>query len=76
LSSRSWSAPDKGQRRQLEAFLDSVRSAAPMPIPLASLVATTRATLGAAASLTSGVPQRVSEVGARPQERAAASDDR
>ena len=59
VTNRSWSSPDKGQRREVGAFLDSVRSGAPMPIPLGSLVATTRATLGAAASLTSGASETV-----------------
>lgn len=52
-------AVDKGQRPQLEHFLDAVRSAGPMPIPLASLVATTRATLAVSRSQTSGRPQAV-----------------
>lgn len=45
---------DKGQRAQLEAFCAAVRTGAPMPIPLASLVATTRATLAVRESLASG----------------------
>ncbi len=36
---------DKGQRAQLERFVHAVRTGAAMPIPLESLVATTRATL-------------------------------
>ena len=40
-------APDKGQRHQVSAFLEAVRSGADMPISLDSLVATTRATLAA-----------------------------
>ncbi len=76
VTNRSWSAPDKGQRREVGAFLDSVRSGAPMPIPLGSLLATTRATLGAAASLTSGAPETVAEAGARPRERVAVPDER
>ena len=76
MTSRSWSSPDKGQRREVDAFLESVRCAVPMPIGLGSLVATTRATFAAAASLTNGAPQRVSEFGARPQEPVAAPDGR
>ncbi len=53
------SAPDKGQRQQLLSFLDAVRSGAPMPISLASLVATTRATLAATKSQASGRPEAV-----------------
>jgi hypothetical protein len=50
---------DKGQRRQLERFLEAVRSGGSMPIPLASLVATTRATLAVTASRASGRPEKV-----------------
>jgi predicted dehydrogenase len=45
---------DKGQRVELAAFLDAVRGGGPMPITLDSLVATTRATIAAEASLRSG----------------------
>jgi predicted dehydrogenase/threonine dehydrogenase-like Zn-dependent dehydrogenase len=48
---------DKGQRRELDAFLDAVRAARPMPIRLQSLAATTRATLATARSLASGQPE-------------------
>jgi predicted dehydrogenase/threonine dehydrogenase-like Zn-dependent dehydrogenase len=50
---------DKGQRDQLERFLRAIRTGAPMPISLRSLLATTRATLAVNASLASGRPQRV-----------------
>jgi len=76
LTTRSWSSPDKGQRREVGAFLDSVRSGAPMPIAFGSLVATTRATLGVAASLKTRSPEPVPETGARPQEPVAFPDDR
>ena len=46
----AFSSPDKGQAGELDAFFGSLRSGGPMPIPLASLVATTRATLAVAAS--------------------------
>ena len=55
-----WSAPriprgkDKGQAAQLDAFLDAVRTGAPMPISLSSLVATARATFAVDASLAAG----------------------
>ena len=39
---------DKGQRNLLAAFLRSVRDGAPMPIPLTSILKTTRATILAA----------------------------
>ncbi len=59
---KRWSAPkirrgrDKGQRAQLDAFLESVRSGGPMPVSIDSLVATTRATLAVHASLATGAP--------------------
>lgn len=67
-----WSirAADKGQRAEVEAFLGSVRSAGPMPIPLSSLVATTRATLAVESTLGSGRSERVEAAhgdGAHPQ---------
>ena len=49
-TSRAWRAPDKGQSAQLDAFFEAVRTGGPMPISLASLVATTRATIAAEAS--------------------------
>jgi predicted dehydrogenase/threonine dehydrogenase-like Zn-dependent dehydrogenase len=53
---RTRSGPDKGQRAQLESFLSAVRTGAAMPIPLASLVATTRATLAVDDSLATRRP--------------------
>jgi predicted dehydrogenase/threonine dehydrogenase-like Zn-dependent dehydrogenase len=50
-TSRAFSAPDKGQGAELDAFLSAVQTGGPMPIPLTSLVSTTRATLAASASL-------------------------
>jgi predicted dehydrogenase/threonine dehydrogenase-like Zn-dependent dehydrogenase len=64
-SRKRWASPwlsrgrDKGQRAQLDAFLAAVRSGDPMPIPLASLVATTLTTLAVHTSLTAGAPVRV-----------------
>lgn len=57
-------AVDKGQRHQLEAFLAAVRSGGPMPIPLGSLLATTRATLAVTASVASGRPESCAPAGA------------
>jgi predicted dehydrogenase len=51
---RSPLGQDKGQRRQVDAFVASVRDGAPMPIDLTSLLQTTRATIGAEQSLASG----------------------
>ena len=47
---------DKGQQAQLERFVEAARSGGPMPIPLADLMATTRATLAVARSLSSRQP--------------------
>ena len=44
---------DKGQRQELDAFVRAVAEARPMPVPLASLLATTRATFAASRSLRS-----------------------
>lgn len=45
---------DKGQRAQLDRFVDAVRTGSEMPISLESLVATTRATLAVGSSLSIG----------------------
>jgi predicted dehydrogenase len=50
---------DKGQRHQLERFVEAVRTGGPMPIELASLAATTRATIAVGESLASGRPEQV-----------------
>jgi predicted dehydrogenase/threonine dehydrogenase-like Zn-dependent dehydrogenase len=50
---------DKGQRAELAQFVEAVRTGAPMPIPIASLIATTRATIAARESALSGRPERV-----------------
>ncbi|GAA4673498.1 bi-domain-containing oxidoreductase [Pseudonocardia yuanmonensis] len=50
---------DKGQRAQLEAFIDAVRNGGPMPIPIASLAATTRATLAVQRSIATRAPVRL-----------------
>jgi predicted dehydrogenase/threonine dehydrogenase-like Zn-dependent dehydrogenase len=47
---------DKGQRAQLERFVEAARTGGPMPIPLPDLVATTRATLAAGTSLATRQP--------------------
>jgi predicted dehydrogenase/threonine dehydrogenase-like Zn-dependent dehydrogenase len=53
---RVFGGADKGQRAEVEAFLDAVRTGGQMPVPVASLVATTRATLAAERSLAVGTP--------------------
>ncbi len=56
---RSLSGQDKGQRAELTRFLEAILTGGPMPIPVESLVATTRATIAVSESLTSGRPERV-----------------
>lgn len=67
---KRWSAPrlalpgmargrDKGQRAELDAFVTAVRSGGPMPVPVGSLVSTTRSTLAVATSLATGAPVRL-----------------
>jgi predicted dehydrogenase len=50
---------DKGQRSEMAQFVEAVRTGSAMPIPVESLLATTRATLAVAESLLSGRPERV-----------------
>jgi predicted dehydrogenase/threonine dehydrogenase-like Zn-dependent dehydrogenase len=50
---------DKGQQAEMAAFVEAVRTGAPMPISLDSLLASTRATIAVGESLLSGSPERV-----------------
>jgi predicted dehydrogenase len=50
---------DKGQRAEVEQFVEAVRTGGPMPIGADSLLATTRATIAVGESLLSGHPERV-----------------
>ncbi|MGH3168628.1 MAG: Gfo/Idh/MocA family oxidoreductase, partial [Trebonia sp.] len=50
---------DKGQRSEMEAFVEAVRTGGPMPIGVDSLLATARATIAVSESLLSGRPERV-----------------
>ena len=50
---------DKGQRTEMEQFVEAVCTGAPMPIGIDSLLATTRATIAVGESLLSGRPERV-----------------
>lgn len=52
-------AQDKGQKQELEAFCSAVKAGTPMPIPPASLIATTRATFAVLRSAQTGVPEPV-----------------
>ena len=56
---RSRGGQDKGQRAELTQFVEAILTGAPMPIPVESLVATTRATIAVRESLLSGRPERV-----------------
>ncbi|MEU5397993.1 bi-domain-containing oxidoreductase [Streptomyces sp. NPDC005963] len=59
---KRWSSPrlskarDKGQRAELDAFLEAVRTGGPMPVSLESVAATTAATLAVQTGLVSGAP--------------------
>jgi predicted dehydrogenase len=59
---RSRTGVDKGQEQELDAFVRAVAEARPMPIPLTSLVATTRATFAARRSLASRRLETVADV--------------
>lgn len=48
--------PDKGQKGEMEAFVQTVRSGGPAPIPVESLLDTTLATLAVDESLRTGAP--------------------
>jgi predicted dehydrogenase/threonine dehydrogenase-like Zn-dependent dehydrogenase len=50
---------DKGQRTEMEQFVEAVRTGAPMPIDVDSLLATTRATIAVGESISSGKPELV-----------------
>jgi len=58
-SVRSRGGQDKGQQQQIMRFVEAIKTGAPMPISLDSLVATTRATLAVGQSLSSGEPERL-----------------
>jgi predicted dehydrogenase len=58
-SVRSRGGQDKGQRSELTEFANATLTGAQMPIPVESLVATTRATIAVGESLLSGRPERV-----------------
>jgi predicted dehydrogenase/threonine dehydrogenase-like Zn-dependent dehydrogenase len=56
---RAFGSQDKGQRGAIDAFVGAVQTGGAMPIPLSSLLATTRATLAVSTSLASGIPEQV-----------------
>ena len=51
---RSRGGQDKGQQQQIMQFVEAIRTGGPIPIPMDSLVATTRATVAVGKSLSSG----------------------
>ena len=57
-TARARGGQDKGQQSELERFVEAVLTGAPMPIPVDSLMATTRATLAVDESILSGRPER------------------
>jgi predicted dehydrogenase/threonine dehydrogenase-like Zn-dependent dehydrogenase len=71
---RSRTGIDKGQEQELDAFVRAVAEARPMPIPLTSLVATTRATFAARRSLASRRLETVADVPAAGREPDPAAD--
>jgi predicted dehydrogenase/threonine dehydrogenase-like Zn-dependent dehydrogenase len=56
---RSRGAQDKGQRQQIAQFVDACLAGTAMPIPIESLIATTRATIAVGESLLSGRSEKV-----------------
>jgi predicted dehydrogenase/threonine dehydrogenase-like Zn-dependent dehydrogenase len=50
---------DKGQRSEMDAFVEALRTGSPMPISIDSVLATTRAAIAVGESLLSGRPERV-----------------
>jgi predicted dehydrogenase/threonine dehydrogenase-like Zn-dependent dehydrogenase len=58
-TTRARGGQDKGQRNQVAGFVDAIVTGAAMPIPLESLVATTKATIAVRDSLLSGKPEQV-----------------
>ena len=56
---KSRGGPDKGQQAELVKFVEASFTGGPMPIPIESLVATTRATIAVGESLLSSRPERV-----------------
>jgi predicted dehydrogenase/threonine dehydrogenase-like Zn-dependent dehydrogenase len=56
---RTRGGQDKGQRAELVQFVKAVLASRPMPIPLESLVAVTKATIAVGESLASGRPEQI-----------------
>jgi predicted dehydrogenase/threonine dehydrogenase-like Zn-dependent dehydrogenase len=58
-TTRARGGQDKGQRAEMARFVEACLTGGLMPIPLESLVATTKATIAVRDSLLSGKPERV-----------------
>jgi predicted dehydrogenase len=58
-AAKARSGQDKGQRAEMGAFVEAVRTGGRMPISVASLLATTRATIAVGESMLSGRPEIV-----------------
>jgi predicted dehydrogenase/threonine dehydrogenase-like Zn-dependent dehydrogenase len=56
---KSRGGPDKGQQAEVARFVEACLTGGPMPIPIESLIATTRATIAVGESLLSSRPERV-----------------
>jgi predicted dehydrogenase/threonine dehydrogenase-like Zn-dependent dehydrogenase len=57
-TTRARGGQDKGQRAEMERFVEAVRTGGEMPISVDSLLATARATIAVGESLLSGRPER------------------
>lgn len=53
-TARARGGQDKGQRLEMEAFVEAIRTGGPMPVSVGSLLATTRATIAVGESMRSG----------------------
>jgi len=58
-ATRARGGQDKGQAAEMARFVEAVATGGPMPIGIATLLATTRATIAVGESLLSGRPERV-----------------
>jgi predicted dehydrogenase/threonine dehydrogenase-like Zn-dependent dehydrogenase len=56
---RARAGQDKGQRDELAQFVQAIQAGSPMPVPVESLVATTKTTIAVQESLLSGRPEGV-----------------
>jgi predicted dehydrogenase len=59
VAAKARGGQDKGQKAEMEQFVEAVRTGAPMPISIDSLLATTRATIAVGESISSAKPERV-----------------